>query len=181
MNNESGFGTSGAPYEYVVSEKMTAAVKRKKILFVALYILWGAGLLIVGSIVKLILPLLAFIPISLWILVYFTWRYTQVAYEYSFFGGEMKVNRLLGERSRRKLAEVKIRDFEAIYVCNAKNDEKMKEISADKEIFAASSKDAEGLSAVLWTDQDGQKTVLYFEADEKAVRILKYYNSNHIM
>ncbi len=176
MYNESGFGTGGSPYEYVVTPKMTPALRIKKLIFVALYILWGGGLLIVGATVgKLFLPLLAFIPVTLWILIFFTWRYTQVAYEYSFWGGELKVRRLLGERSGKKLAEVKIRDLKHIYLCHADNREKIKDFSADTEIFAASSPDSERLVALLWTDENNKNVILYFEADEKAIRILKYY------
>ena len=99
MYNESGFGTGGSPYEYVVTPKMTPTLRMKKILFIALYILWGGGLLVVGSTVgKLFLPLLAFIPVTLWMLIFFTWKYTKVAYEYSFWSGELKVNRMFGEK-----------------------------------------------------------------------------------
>ena len=178
MYNESGFGTGGSPYEYVVTPKMTPALRMKKMLFIALYILWGGGLIIVGSAVRIIAPLLAFIPVTLWMLIFFTWKYTKVAYEYSFWGGELKVNRLLGERSHKKLVEVKIRELKHIYRCNSENSEKIKEFSADTEILAASSNDAERLVAALWIDENGKKMILYFEADDKAVRILKYYNSS---
>lgn len=178
MNTESGFGTSGSPYEYVVSPKMSPKLRMKKLLMIGLYILWGVGLLVVGSIVKLILPLLAFIPISLWILVHFTWRYTQVAYEYSFFGGTLKVNRLLGERSRRMIVEIKIRDLDSVSRCHG---EDINAFEADRKIFAASASDAERLVAAVWTDENNQKSILYFEADEKALRILRYYNSTVIV
>ena len=177
MNSESGFGTSGYPYEYVVTPMMSRKLKMKKLLMIGLYVLWGGGLLIVGSIVKLILPLLAFIPISLWILVYFTWRYTQVAYEYSFFGGVLKVNRLLGEKSRRTIAEIKIRDLDSVSCCRS---EDINTFEADRKIFVASAPDAERLTALVWTDENNQKNVLFFEADEKAMRILRYYNSTAV-
>lgn len=178
MYNESGFGTGGSPYEYVVTPKMTPALRMKKLFFIALYILWGGGLVIVGAAVRIIAPLLAFIPVTLWMLVFFTWRYTKVAYEYSFWSGELKVNRLLGERSRKKIVEVKIRELTHVYSSNADNREKIKKFSADTEIFAASSNDAERLVVALWTDENNKKIALYFEADEKAMRILRYYNSS---
>lgn len=178
MYNESGFGTGGSPYEYVVTPKMTAALRLKKILFILLYVTWGGGLIIIGAAVRIIAPLLAFIPVTLWMLIFFTWKYTKVAYEYSFWGGELKVNRLFGERSRKNLVAVKIRDLKHIYPCNADNREKIKAFSADTEIFAASSNDAERLVAALWTNESNKKIVLYFEADEKALRILRYYNSS---
>lgn len=177
MNGENGFGTSGSPYEYVVSKKNSPQLKMKKMLMIGLYVLWGCGLLIVGSIVKLILPLLAFIPISLWVLVYFTWRYTQVAYEYSFFGGMLKVNRLLGERSRRTITEIKIRDLESVVSCGG---EDIDAFVADRKILAVSAFDTNRMAAAVWTDENNKKNILFFEADEKAIRILRYYNSKAV-
>lgn len=178
MYNESGFGTGGSPYEYVVTPKMTPALRLKKMLLIALYILWGGGLIIVGAAVRIIAPLLAFIPVTLWMLVFFTWKYTKIAYEYSFWGGELKVNRMLGERSRRTLVTVKIRDLKSVYPCKDSDRTEIKEFAPEREIFAASSNDAERLVAALWSDENNQKVALYFEADEKAYRILRYYNAS---
>ena len=66
-----------------------------------------------------------------------------------------------------------------IIKCTAKVDfdrTGIKDFAPEREIFAVSSNDAERLVAVLWTDENNKKTVLYFEADEKAMRILRYYN-----
>ena len=153
-------------------------IETEKILFIALYILWGGGLLIVGATVRIIAPLLAFIPVTLWMLVFFTWKYTKVAYEYSFWGGELKVNRMLGEKTRRTLVTVKIRDLKAVYPCKDSDRKEIKDFAPEKEIFAASSDDADRLVAALWTDENNKKIALYFEADEKAMRIIRYYNSS---
>ena len=120
--------------------------------------------MIVGSIVKLILPLLAFIPISLWILVYFTWRYTQVAYEYSFFGGVLKVNRLLGEKSRRTIAEIKIRDLDSVSYCRSGD---IDAFEVDRKLFAASALDAERLVDAVWVDESKQKTYSFLKRMKK--------------
>ena len=177
MYNDSGIGSGGIPYEYVVAEQSSTILTLKKIGLVALYVFWVLGWLILGGVIKLILPLLALIPVTLWMLVFFTWRLTQVAYEYSFFGGTLKVSRILGERSRRNLAEIKISSLSAVYPCNGEYDLEIRSFSADKVIFAASSKDAPGLMAALWKEEDGQKRILYFEMDDKAQRILRCYNS----
>lgn len=177
MDSNTSFGTMGSPYAYVVAEKMTSKLRMKKILFIALYVLWGGGVLVGGTALQVVAPLLAFIPISLWILIWLTWRFTQVSYEYAFESGTLKVNRMLGERSRRKLAELKIRDIEKIYSKINDNHGKLDTFGCDNTIFAASSEDAERLIAILWTNEN-KKTVLYMEADEKALKILRYYNSS---
>ena len=72
---------------------------------------------------------------------------------------------------------VAIRELKAVYPCKDSYRAEIKNFAPEREIFAASSDDAERLVAALWTDENNKKTVLYFEADEKATRILRYYNS----
>lgn len=170
---DSTLGIMGSSYEYVVTPKATGALRIKKMLLIALYILWGGGVLIVGAAVRIVAPLLAFIPLSLWILIWLTWKYTQVSYEYSFGSGTMKVNRLLGERTRRAMVEIKISNIEKYYT----SDDDLNSLKTDKEFFVASSRDSERLIAIVWVDEEQKKNVLWFEADEKALKILHRYNS----
>lgn len=178
MNNDSGFGSSGAPFEYTVAEANNKALKTKKLLFIVGYVLYGAIILGVGAIAKIILPLLCFIPLSLWIIVWLTWRYTQVEYEYSFFSGALTVNRILGNRTRKKMMEVRIQQFSAIFPAGDENKSKIEAFAPEHTIFAASEAGAEGLWVALWEDaESGKRQALYFEPNEKAVKILKYYNA----
>ena len=179
MNDNAGFGSAGIPYEYTVSEQKNPTLTFKKISFVALYVLWVAGLLLLGAQIKLILPLLALIPVTLWMLVFFTWRLTQVEYEYSFFAGEVTVCRILGGRSRKILAKVKLRDLCDVYpCCDAANAERIDAFAADRTIFAASSQHTPTLCAAMWKDENNTKTLLFFDCNEKAAKILRYYNAS---
>jgi len=110
MNNDSGFGANGAPFEYAVAEAKTKKLKLKKAGLLCAYVLWGAIALIGGASTGF-LPILCFIPLTIWILVFFTWKYTQIEYEYSFFSGKLTVSKILGGRSRKKMTEVMILIF----------------------------------------------------------------------
>ncbi len=173
---DSGFSANGAPFEYTVSEKMTSALRLKKIALLAAYILWGVVIFVVGMMVRLIVPFLALVPLSIWIIAFFTWRYTQVDYEYSFFSGMLTVSRILGGRSRKKLTSVVIRDAAHILPYTDENVARAEAFGAKTSIFAASSHDAENLYLILWDSEETGKTMLCFEANEKAVKILRYYN-----
>ena len=176
MDRDSGFGSNGAPFEHTVSERKTPILVLKKITLVVIYCLWAAGWFSVGIMVKLIVPFLALIPISLWVIVFFTWRFTQVEYEYSYFTGVLTVTKILGSRSRKELAKVTIREISAIYPCNETYAARIDAFGEEKTVFAASSEQSPDLYAALWTDENGVKHALYFEPNEKALRILKYYN-----
>ena len=178
MDHSTGFGTNGVPYEYTVAEAKSKTLLFKKITLFFIYILWAGGWFFFGLSFELIVPFLALIPLTLWILVFFTWRMVQVEYEYSFFAGNLTVCRILGSRSRKKLAEITIRDITAICPCDEEHAAGIDAFGENKTLFAASSTQAPTLYAALWTTEDGVKQALYFEPDEKALKIMKYYNSS---
>lgn len=174
MSSEIG---SGIPYEYVVEEKSTAAVKMKKATFVALYVLWVAIFFFAGAMTKLILPLLAFIPITTWILVWLTWKYTQVEYEYSVFSGEITVSRILGGKKRKVLAKLAINGLFAVIPYNDEYIHKINNFEAQKTVMAASCPDAPNAYIALWTEEE-TRMLLFFEPDEKILKLIKYYNAS---
>ena len=177
MDSNSGFGSSGAPYEYTVAEAKNKALKTKKTLFIVAYVLYAVVIFGIGSMTKLMLPLMCFIPLSLWIIVWLTWRYTQVEYEYSFFSGALTVNRILGNRTRKKMMEIRIQNFSSVMEASEANQSKIEAFEAETTVFAASAADAENLWVALWNDaESGKRGALYFEPNEKAIKILNYYN-----
>ena len=178
MNTDSGFGANGAPYEYTVAEQKNTALLFRRVTLVALYILWASVWLVVGIAIRLIAPLLAFIPLTLWILIFFTWRLTQVEYEYSFFAGVLTVSRVLGDRSRRTLVEVSLKNLSSVYPCTEEYAERIDAFHADRTVLAASSSESDGLYAALWSDEENGRQTLYFEPNEKALKIIRYYNAS---
>ena len=178
MNADSGFGSNSAPYEYTVAERKNKALLFRRITLIAIYILWVAIWLVVGAVIRLIAPLLAFIPLTLWILIFFSWRLTQVEYEYSFFAGVLTVSRVLGGRSRRTLVEVPLRSLSSVYPCSEEYAERIDAFRADRTVLAASSSESENLYAALWSDEENGRQALYFEPNEKALKIIRYYNAS---
>ena len=177
MNSDSGFGSSGAPFEYTVAEANNKALKTKKTLFIVAYVLY---VLVVFAILSSINPyLIALVPVTLWMVIWLSWRFTQVEYEYSFFSGELTVNRILGNRTRKNLAKVRIQSFSAVFPATELNQSKIEAFAVEKTIFAASAATAENLWVALWEDaENGKHCALYFEPNEKAIKILKYYNAS---
>ena len=177
MNTDSGFGSSGAPFEYAVAEANNKALKTKKALFLAGYVLY---VLVVFAVLTSINPyLIALVPVTLWMVIWLTWRFTQVEYEYSFFSGALTVSRVLGNRTRKKLLEIRIQNFSSVFAATEMNQSKIEAFAAENTIFAASAKDAANLWVALWDDAEtGKRMALYFEPDEKSIKIMKYYNAS---
>ncbi len=176
MNRDLNVNSGGAPFEYVVAKAKTASLWFQRATLIGIYIIWTLALFLLGGAVRLFVPFLALVPLSLWVLVFFTWRLTQVEYEYSFFAGELTVSRLLGGRTRRELCSVAIRSFDYILPYEGKYVSRIESFSANKTIFAASRESSPAVYVALWCDEDGRRYALFFEPNEKALRILRYYN-----
>ena len=164
-------------YEFVVAQKAEGHFLRRRILFILMYIAYVTAFLTVGIITRIGIPLVALVPVTTWILIFFTWRYVQVEYEYSYFTGALTVSRILGNRTRKKLLNVRIQELAAIFPYGEANTSRIEAYGAENVIFAASSQNAENLYVALWQDaESGKRCVLFFEPNEKAIKILKYYN-----
>ena len=148
-------------YEYVVDQKLKGAQKLRKVGLVLFYILFVIGWLIFGFWSKMF-PLLALCPVTLWMAVFFTWRYVQVEFEYSAVSGAVTFAAVYGNRSRKKLCEARIKDCVTI--------------EPEKSVDCRSCADAEDGYFML-TETNGKKTVVYFEATEKFLKICRFYNA----
>ena len=165
MNNE-GFGSNGAPFAYTVT-KEGKECRRRRLLLILLYIAWVVIFFTVGTLTKLMLPLLCFIPLSLWILVFLTWRWTKEEIKLSFFGGVLTVTKMYDGKNAKPLAEVPIRDLAFL----SKNiEEALADRPKESIIYALRDGVTENTYITAW---DGR--ALVFEANEKALKILKYY------
>lgn len=173
MNTEIG---SGTPYEFVVAQKSTPALKMKKVTFIALYVFYVIAFLLIGAMTKLILPLLAFIPITVWILVWLTWKYTSIEYEYSVFAGKITVSRIYGGKKRKQIAEVLIKNCDHVLPLDEDHLAAIQSFDAQKTVMAASCEDSPNAYAVLWKDEQ-TKNCLFFEPDAKILKMIKYYNA----
>ena len=176
MSYESGLGSNGAPFEYSVDVK-NSKIRTRKMLFLALYALWVIVVFALGALIKLILPLLALVPLSCWILVWLTWKYTQVSYQYSFFKGDFTVYRVYGEKDKTELLKIRIKDISSLASKDRDIDSIVNDFKPVRTVFAASSEMAENLMLALCTDGNGDKVAVYFEINDGARKIIRYYNS----
>ena len=100
-------------YEFVVAQKNEGGWKLARIGMIVLYVCFVAGCFLLG-IAANVLPPLALVPVFTWMLVFFTWRYVSVEYEYSIVSGSMILCKICGGRIRRRKAEIRIKNMHAI-------------------------------------------------------------------
>ena len=166
-------------YEYVVSPKKDGKNKLNRFLLILLYGFFILGWLVFGLATKIFVPLLALIPLTTWFLVFATWRYVNVEYEYVVESGVITFTKVYGGKSRKRILELDVRDIEAILPLG----EKKTRISLDEfdpcreYFFAVSESDAESYVAVC-TDEDGNRLSVTFTPDDRLYRVIRYYNSS---
>lgn len=179
MNDQTAYGQN--VYEYVVSPAKQPIWRLRRVLAVLGYITYACVVFTLGAISKLLVPMLALVPLSTWILVFFTWRYVSVEYEYSFVSGAMTLTKIFGGRSRRSVLEVRIKNMHVIAPYNDTYCPKAQSFNPEKTFCFVSSMQSPDVYFALFETENGQRGIIYFEATRQALKIMKYYNSDTVI
>ena len=159
-------------FEFVVDERPEG--KRKALKF------WGRFGLIAFIAAWVIVSLctifyLAVLPLAMLGVVLYFWKIFNCELEYSMTSGIMTFSRIYGGLKRKKVLELTIKDFRGIAPRTAESDAKLKAQGVSKTyIFSSHSTAIDQYYATF--EENGRLCVVYFEATEKALKILRYYN-----
>ena len=163
-------------YEIIAHQKTEGIWIFKRLALILLYIAYVITVFIVGFITRVVIPLLAFVPVTTWMLVFFTWRYTDIDYECSMTSGLLTFSKIFGSRTRKTVFEISIKSMAHIapYVTDSKKriDRYAPEVIYD----ARPSERSEGQYFALFENKDGKRSLFLFHPDEKMLKILKFYN-----
>lgn len=167
-------------YEHAVRRRAEGRLVAARVGLILVYILFVCGWLLFGLKTRILVPLLALIPITLWMLVFFTWRYVSVEYEYSITSGVLTFSKIFGGRSRKKVFEVRLREVVRIApLGDAAEYEKGMAYRPERSFFGVSSLSAPDVYYLLFEHAEKKqkrRAVYYFEATQKALHICRYYN-----
>ena len=164
-------------YEYVATPRKQPIYKLRRVMMILAYVAYVVALLIVGMTTKLLVPMLALVPLSLWIIIFFTWRYVSVEYEYSLSGGVMSLSYIYGGRSRKHVADIRIKSMSAVAPFDGEYIKKAEQYAPEYSLDFTSDLQKPEVYYALYETEDERRGILYFEATEQTLRILRYYNS----
>ena len=170
--------------EFLTYEYVAAPPKKKKlqVLLIIGYVFYIlVPLFFVTTVAKPFLPLYAIVPLTLCIVVLLTWPMTNPEYEYSMTSGILTFAVIYGGRRRKKQFEAKIKDMAAIAPYSKMYSDKIAEYDPAKSYEGVSSLDAEGVYFALFENEKGEKCVYYFEATDRALKILRHYNPKTVV
>lgn len=170
-------------YEFVVNQRIEGKWRLARLGLILLYVAFVLGTFLAGITFK-VLPPLALVPVFTWMLVFITWRYVSVEYEYSITSGELTFCKIYGRRSRRKVLTFSLKD--AIRIApleDAEEAAKATKYMPEREFSAISSLRAPDIYFALfeykYLEHGKEKTrraIFYFEATARALQICRFYN-----
>ena len=166
-------------YEYAATQKSEGKWLIYRILLMALYISYTAGYFIFIFVTRMI-PLGALIPVTLWIIIYFTWKYTKPDYKYVIEAGKLTFYVLYGNKKKRQKAEIQISSAEKIAPVHDISDE-ISAFAPQNTYNALPSVNAADAYAALYKDEAGKRCVFYFVATAQALKLLHFYNSRTVV
>ena len=176
--------------EHVVPRKRAGLYRFAKAAIIAAWILVPAVLIIVcmgistlNSSLEFLRTVLFLIPVFVFLAIKIgpiTAAYGDVSYEYSIVSGEMEFAKIFGDRFRRKWFTLKLQDVEIVAPYSGLYADKVEHEKFDTVYKAISSFDAPYIYYGIWTDEDGRRCIVFFEAVAKSLKMIKTYNKNTI-
>ena len=171
-----------SPLEYIIKQKNEGNVALKKAAVIASALLLFILLLIV--ILNLTAPLLhsPFILLDLVFCIMafiIAWQFVNVEYEIIMSSDTIELTVIYGKRFRKRLSSIPINSLGEVGLYDDAAYEKLCASSLKKNYICISSLSAPIIYYALF-DEDGQRCVLYFEADERAIKHIKRQNPGAI-
>ena len=164
-------------FDYTVAKKVEGKYQLYRLLMILGYVLFGATYF-VGLAIAHLYPIMAFTPLLVWILVFFTWRFVSIEYRYETVSGGIKFYVVYGGKKKKLVLEKRIKEFEEISPVDTESKARISGVKFDKSYnLARSEHDDTDKFFATFTDNDGKTGIVYFEATEQALKILRFYNS----
>ena len=167
-------------YEYSVEHsKKDKKLKLKKtllLIFYTVYCITGLTFAAVAPVGALVATFIALVPVSCWIISFFTWRYVKPEYVYSMTSGVLTFTILYGNRTKKKIFETKIASAETVAPYTEKSKHDIEKYAPKNEYFGVSSLTSPDAYYMLFQNDKGENCVYYFEATARALKILRFYN-----
>ncbi len=169
-------------YEYAAEQKSEGKFKTLRILVILGYILFAAVYSIVFAAILKIPQVIAVLPILIWMLVFFTWKYTKPDYRYVIERGDMVFNIIYGKKkkSAKPKTSFKVSSAEAIAPKEELTDA-IREFRPKHIYSSVPSEKSTDVYAALYKNAAGENCVFYFIATAAALKLLRFLNSKTVV
>jgi hypothetical protein len=159
-------------YECVFEQKAEGKYLFYKISLVSLYVIYTLLYFLIIFVTRLI-PLGALIPLTLWIIIYFTWKYTSPAYKYAINSGVLTFSVIYGKKEK-KIFETRV--SETLKIAKAESFDQA--AKGYEKVYSAVPKKNENDTYGMLFKKNTKLYIFYFKATRDALKVLHYYNKN---
>lgn len=182
---EDNFSINSGYIEHAVRKKADGSLLVKKSLLISVWIALPIVLTLFGIVLfkgaptsLLIAPFWIALSVALGV---YTYRFVSIEYEYTIASGYIIVDVIYGSKSRKTMVEVAIKDMEELAPYTPDSQRLIDAKDIEKVYDAVSEMSAPDVYYGIFTNSKGQKSVLFFEAPDKALAVLRPLNRNMIM
>ena len=168
-------------YERVLSPRRTFRSVANRILAILGYLLYLSFWFVLTVRVVFSVYLIALGVISTVVLVFLTWKYLTVEYEYSMVGGVFELSKIFGKKKRKSILKFEIR---SLLLAGQATDENLKKAHAlnPTETRSALSDDPEAeVWFAVWETGKSERMLFLFEADKRTQNVFRHYNPQAII
>ncbi len=169
--------------EYCIEKRSEGTYKRNRFLLLLICILVALAIIPVVTYSEAGKLFITFVPVWMalcGIAYWFLSRFVNIEYEYRIVQGEFQMDIIYGQRQRKEVMEVRVREMEVIRPF----DEAAKAAIADcAQVYDCSvSRKKPTPDVYYFTYQEmGQKKAVIFEATKKTLDIMKFYNAQALV
>ena len=156
--------------EYTVLQKAEGHVLRLRILFVFLYILFGVSYVAISLWISIV-QIIAILPLLLWILAHFTWRYVSLEHSLTISEGTLTVTDILKDGKKIKRLKIVLAEAESLKEIPAETASNVTVYDFRGDIHAS------GAYCITFKE-NGKTAMLYLRTTPDFLRILKRFIKN---
>ena len=170
---------AGANYaEFSVTRKPDRKIKTQRLLFVLLYAAFSVLYCALFLVVWKMAPLIAILPLLVFILWLVTWKLTKIEYTYIVYQGQLHIYRVNGYNKAVEVFSAKVSENDGIYP--AADAEYAGAMAGCAVLDYSAGKGTEDLYFAVFP-ADGGRVAVYFTATTKLLSSLRYYGGEKVV
>lgn len=166
---------------YGVKKKVEGKYKRNRILMICGYVIFSLIYVLIFLVPVKMPTLIAVLPVLLRILFLATWYKVSIEYEYTIAAGVIKLLEVFGSRYYRTIAEVRVSAMSVIAPYNREYKPQADSDAVKNRYYCVSCMETPDLYFGRYKNEQGEECVVFFEATEKTLKVMKYYNENVVI
>lgn len=165
-------------YEYTVAQRSEGKWSFYRWLMLSGYVLFAAIYFLIAYITRFI-PIVAILPLFLWILVYFTYKYVKPEYKYEICESYLRFYVIFGKKSK-EIIKIRLCDADCIMPLECAIEE-IKAYAPKNTYSAIPSSKSTDLYIILYKDEHNIPSAFMFKATSDALKCLKFYNKKTVI